>query len=141
MNFWVQDGTRQTYSLCSDHLQLIFIICRFQNCKFTNELKFICNIKTNTPCILVVIHEHDQSSSNPSCLICTPQLRRKVMLCLPVSAPAGRPLSSLCRATFLPLFLLLILLFEMTPMCSAKVLSIVPNHAGSYDTVCEENIC
>ena len=52
MNFWVQDGTRQTYLLCSDHLQLIFITRRFQNCKFTSELKFICNSKTNTPALL-----------------------------------------------------------------------------------------
>lgn len=103
--------------------------------------KFICNIKTS------LLHSWGHSVSMTRAAATqaawyahTPAQAEEALLCLPVSAPAGRPLSSLCRVPLFAPFSVADLLFEMTPMCSAKcyLLFLITREVM---IVCEENMC
>lgn len=117
--------------------QQILIIPIFHSCEFVYSLKFICNPKINIPNKFMVIYGvftdmHRSCADRQNIRVSqhsSSQLRSNKMLCLLVSAILILQTSVFfaihCHIFCIFVFLMLILLFKMTPMHSVGMLPIV----------------
>lgn len=108
------------------------IICRFPICKFAYLLKFVCNNKIN---VGVLPQSFLRMLKAVTMLNCSthmfPVLRaNKMALCVSLHTANKCPLRRMLSATCFAFLccLLVIALCKMVPMCSAEVLTGIPEH-------------